>query len=355
MIRAKTIDREFRFQRPATTSRGTYLTKKVHFIVLYHSDDPSVAGIGECSFLPGLSIDNVKGYREKLNLTIDRINQGDYYTDTSLTDWPSISFGLETAWKDIRTSGSKILYPSDFTEGKDSIDINGLIWMDSKEEMIRQIRQKIDDGFTCLKMKIGKLDLEEELDILRYIRSQYNADHLELRVDANGAFKLPQVEMILKILSEFDLHSIEQPIAAGHPEALARLCELSPIPIALDEELIGKHSTAARRKLLDTIKPQYLVLKPGLLGGMSACKDWISLAEERKIGWWVTSALETNIGLNAIAQWTYTLNNSVYHGLSTGLLFINNIPSPLYLHGERLYYDPDRKWNLSGLEDPANP
>lgn len=355
MIRAKSVYREFRFQRPATTSRGTYLNKKVHFILLYHTDDPSAAGIGECSLFRGLSFDDVKGFTEKLNQTVERINQGDYYADASLADWPSISFGLETAWKDLRTLGSKILYPSGFTEGKDPIDINGLIWMDNKEEMIRQIRQKLEDGFTCLKLKIGSLDMEDEFEILKFIRSQCRAEDLELRVDANGAFKPARALEMMKILADFDLHSIEQPIAPGHPDAMCRLCELSPIPIALDEELIGNHTTQKRRKLLDTIKPQYLVLKPGLLGGITACKDWISLAEERKIDWWVTSSLETNIGLNAIAQWTYTLNNNIYHGLSTGSLFHNNIPSPLYLHGERLYYDPDRKWDLSILTDPAAP
>ena len=352
MIRAKTVYREFRFQRPATTSRGTYLSKNVNFILLYHADDLTAAGVGECSLFPGLSFDDVKGFREKLNQTIDRINQGDYYADASLADWPSISFGLETAWKDLRTMGSKILFPSDFTEGKDAIEINGLIWMDNKEEMIRQIRQKLADGFTCLKMKIGAIDLEDEFEILKYIRTRYNADDLELRVDANGSFKPAQAQDILKMLTEFDLHSIEQPIASGHPDAMARLCESSSVPIALDEELIGKQTLTGKRKLLDLVKPQYLVLKPGLLGGISACKDWISLAEERNIGWWITSALETNIGLNAIAQWTFTLKNSKYHGLSTGSLFSNNIPSPLYLSGERLYYDPDIKWDLSGLDDP---
>jgi L-alanine-DL-glutamate epimerase-like enolase superfamily enzyme len=250
--------------------------------------------------------------------------------------------------------GSKILYPSDFTEGKDAIDINGLIWMDNKEEMIRQIRQKLAEGFTCLKMKIGALNLDDELEILKFIRSQANAEELELRVDANGAFKPSQALEIIKLLTALGIHSIEQPISSGHTEAMARLCEASPVPIALDEELIGKQTLSQKRKVLDAIKPQYLVLKPGLLGGISACKDWISLAEERHIGWWITSALETNIGLNAIAQWTYTLKKSIYHGLSTGSLFSNNITSPLYLSGEKLYYDPDVKWNLAGLNEPVN-
>jgi o-succinylbenzoate synthase len=350
MIKAKTAYLEFMFQRPASTSRGTYQTKKVHFIVLYHSDDPLLAGVGECSLFPGLSYDDVKGFRQKLTQTVDRINQGDYFSDSSLLEWPSINFALETAWKDIRANGSKILFPSGFTEGKDSIWINGLIWMSDKAEMIRQIRQKLNDGYTCLKLKIGALDLREEIEVLRFIREHCNAEELEIRVDANGAFSKSEALEVIKILSEFNLHSIEQPIEAGHPEEMARLCELSALPIALDEELIGKHTMASRRKLLDTVKPKYLVLKPGLLGGLAACNEWVALAKEKNIGWWITSSLETNIGLNAIAQWTYTQKNEIYHGLSTGSLYNNNIRSPLYLNGERLYFDPNRKWDLSPFE-----
>lgn len=350
MIKAKSAHIEFRFQRPAATSRGTYMTKKVNFIILYHSDDPSIAGVGECSLFPGLSYDDVKGFRQKLNQTVDRINEGDLYSDNTLADWPSINFALETAWKDIRSNGSKILYPSGFTEGKDSIWINGLIWMADKNEMIHQIRQKLNDGFTCLKMKIGSLDLREEIEVLRFIREHCSAEELEIRLDANGAFSRSEALEVIKILSAFSLHSIEQPIAAGHPEDMARICSQSVVPIALDEELIGKHTMHSRRKILETIKPQYLVLKPGLLGGLAACKDWITLARELGIGWWITSSLETNIGLNAIAQWTYTLQNHIYHGLSTGSLYNNNIKSPLYLNGERLYYNPERKWDLSVFE-----
>lgn len=351
MIKARTITRKFRFQYPATTSRGSFQHKKVNFIILYHTDDPSSAGIGECSLFPGLSADDVKGFDDKINQTIERINNGDYGTDATLTAWPSINFALETAWRDLRAMGSKILYPSDFTEGKDSIGINGLIWMNSKEEMIRQIRQKLNDGFSCLKLKIGALDLEDELDVLRFIRSRFPSDELEIRVDANGAFKFEDALEMLKIFSDFDLHSIEQPIRAGHPEKMAELCECSPIPVALDEELIGRHIHANRKKLLDIIKPQYIVIKPGLLGGITPCRDWITIANENHIKWWITSALETNIGLNAIAQWTFTLQSTMYHGLSTGSLYSDGIPSPLYLYGERLYYDPDKKWDLSILND----
>lgn len=349
MIQAKIIRREFRFQRPATTSRGTYLKKEVYFIVIYYANDPAVAGIGECSLFPGLSYDDVKGFNKKLEETVDRINQGEYFSNINLTEWPSIYFALETAWKDFRVNGSKILYPSRFTEGKDSLGINGLIWMDSREEMIRQIQMKVNDGFTCLKMKIGTLDLHEELEVLKFIRERFDSEEIEIRVDANGAFHPVEALEMIKMFSDYDLHSIEQPIAAGHPEEMAQLCLTSPVPIALDEELIGKQTGAAKRKIIETIRPHYLVLKPGLLGGLASCKEWINLAEEHNTGWWITSSLETNIGLNAIAQWTYTLQNPIFHGLSTGSLYNNNISSPLYLHGERLYFDPDRKWNLSAF------
>lgn len=351
MIKARIVYRDFDFLRPATTSRGTFLHKKVYYIILYHTDDPSIAGIGECSLFRGLSFDDNKGFELRLQQTIDRINQGDYGLDASLTDWPSISFGLETAWKDIRVNGSKILFPSGFTEGKDSIGINGLIWMGSREEIIRQIRQKLEEGFSCLKLKVGELMFEDELEILEMLRKEHPPDELEIRVDANGAFKPRQALEMIKVLSDYDLHSIEQPIPAGHPEIMAALCASSPIPIALDEELIGKHNTSVKRKILEIIRPQYLVLKPGLLGGITSCAEWIRLANEMGTRWWITSALETNIGLNVIAQWTFTLKNSIAQGLSTGSLYRTNIPSPLYLFGERLYYDPDRNWDLSALNE----
>jgi o-succinylbenzoate synthase len=347
MIKARTTCKEFTFSRPAITSRGTYLKKKVHYILLYQSDDPYTTGIGECSLFPGLSIDDTKEFPDKLNQIINRINQGEHIADSFLAGLPSLAFALETAGNDLRVMGSKLLYPSNFTEGKDSVRINGLIWMGQKEEMMRQIRQRLEDGFTCLKLKIGALNFEEELDLLRYLRKQYTSEKLEIRVDANGAFKPGKALEYLKYLADYDLHSIEQPIPAGHMESMAKLSASSPIPIALDEELIGIHSIAAKKKLLEIIKPPYLVLKPGLLGGIVPCMEWIELARECKTDWWITSALETNIGLNAIAQWTYTLNNPIAHGLSTGSLYTDIIPSPLYRYNDRLYYDPDRNWDLS--------
>lgn len=223
--------------------------------------------------------------------------------------------------------------------------------MGKKDEMMSQISQKLEDGYTCLKLKIGALNFEEELDLLRYLRKHYTSDMLEVRVDANGAFKPNEALEYIKQLAEYNLHSIEQPIPAGNIESMAKLCESSPIPIALDEELIGINSLAAKKKLIETIRPSYLVLKPGLLGGIASCKEWIELASEYKTSWWITSALETNIGLNAIAQWTYTLNNPMAHGLSTGSLFKDIIPSPLYRTGERLYYNPDINWDLSDFNN----
>jgi L-alanine-DL-glutamate epimerase-like enolase superfamily enzyme len=353
MIKARTAYREFQFLRPANTSRGNYLKKSVHFIILYYTDDPSIAGIGECSLFPGLSFDDKKGFEIRLNQTIERINQGDFGADPTLSDWPSINFALETAWKDIRVNGSKVLYPSRFTEGKDSIGINGLIWMGSREDILKQIRHKLEDGFSCLKLKVGALNFDDELELLEILRREYPADELEIRVDANGAFKPRQAQEMIKRLSEFDIHSIEQPIPKGHVETMASLCASSPIPIALDEELIGKHTLHDRRVVMDFIKPQYIVLKPGLLGGLSSCAEWIRLAAESKTGWWITSSLETNIGLNAIAQWTYTLKNAMAQGLSTGSLYAGNFHSPLYLYGERLYHDPEIKWDLSVFDEAS--
>ena len=347
MIKARSIYKEFAFSRPANTSRGTFLKKTVLYILLYQSDDPYTIGIGECSLLPGLSFDDTREFPEKLNQIIHRINQGEHIVESTLTDLPSIAFALETARNDLRVKGSKLLYPSNFTKGKDPIRINGLIWMDNKEEMMCQIGQRLEDGFTCLKLKIGALNFEEELDLLRYLRKQFSSDILEVRVDANGAFKPGEALEYIKYLAEYDLHSIEQPIPAGHIDSMANLCAFSPIPIALDEELIGIHSISAKKKLLETIRPHYLVLKPGLLGGIASCKEWIELAMEYKTDWWITSALESNIGLNAIAQWTYTLNNPIAQGLSTGSLYTDNILSPLSRYGDKLFYDQDRSWDLS--------
>jgi len=248
------------------------------------------------------------------------------------------------ALKDLKTEGNYKLFNNDFTNGNAGIPINGLIWMGDIDFMKRQIREKLDKGFRCLKMKIGALNFEEEFTVLKNIRSEYSPNDLELRVDANGAFSPLDVLQKLEKLSRLNLHSIEQPIKQGQMDEMADLCLQTPLPIALDEELIGVHKKDKRIELLDRINPQYIILKPALVGGFYSSEEWIELAENRKMGWWITSALESNIGLNAIAQWTASLNTTAYQGLGTGQLYENNIQSPLQILGERLFYRLDMEW-----------
>lgn len=258
---------------------------------------------------------------------------------------PAVQFGLEMALIDLRNPGDQgILFTSDFTEGSEGIVINGLIWMGDKSFMFEQIKRKIEQGYQCIKMKIGAIAFDEELALLTYIRSQFSAADIELRVDANGAFKPESALEKLSKLAEFELHSIEQPIKQGQLDSMAELCEKTPLPISLDEELIGIHSTDDKLKILDTIRPQYIILKPSLVGGFKASEEWISIAEKMNINWWATSALEANIGLNAISQWVFTKSNPMPQGLGTGQLFTNNIDSPLYLKGEQLFFDPQKQW-----------
>ncbi len=347
MLKAARVKKEFRFKRPATTSRGALFTKQVTFIVLFSETNPSERGIGECSLFSGLSADDVLGFDAKVAQTVALINSGSTLPRDFLVQWPSIGFALETARADLACNGHKILYPSEFTSGKKSIPINGLIWMDTKEGMKRQIARKLEEGFGCLKFKIGAIDFEEEFGLLSSLRREFGKNDLELRVDANGAFSFSQAAGILEKLASLHIHSIEQPIKPLQYEAMASLCRTSPVPIALDEELIGVYSLGDKRRLLKTILPQYIILKPGLLGGIRSCEEWISAARELNIGWWITSSLETNIGLNAIAQWTFTLQNNMRQGLSTGNLFEENIVSPLALRGDALFYSPDIPWNCS--------
>lgn len=347
MIKASVRYQEFDYRKPAVTSRGSYANKKVYFLLLYDEEMPLIQGIGECSVFPGLSMDDVDGFEEKLNEIVDLINKGWFNLKTPIYSWPSINFAIETALKDLDAKGSKVLYPSEFTEGKSAIPINGLIWMGKMQDMHTEIEQKLSNGFSCIKIKIGALNFSDEYNLLKSIRKNYSAKELEIRVDANGAFSPDEAPEILIKLSELELHSVEQPILPSQIEDMAMLCDTSPVPIALDEELIGKYPAENKMQLLNIIRPQYIVLKPGLLGGIQSCDEWIELAEASGIGWWITSALETNIGLNAIAQWTYTLNSPLHQGLSTGSLFENNIESPLALAGEKLYYFPRKKWDLT--------
>ncbi len=335
-----------KFKFVAKTSRGVLLNKKVYFLILKLDN---VVGIGECSTIPGLSIDDRDDYSEKIRSICEEINQGVDFRELDLIEFPSISFGLETALLDIKSQSSKVFFPGSFTEGLQGIHINGLVWMGDKKFMEKQIRDKIDGGYHCIKLKIGANDFHTELEILRNIRENYSLSDLEIRLDANGAFSVKESIEKLKRLSKFGIHSIEQPIKAGQWLDMAAICSLSPMPVALDEELIGINSDEKKDQLLTVIQPDYIILKPGMLGGIEKAQNWIELAKKHQIGWWVTSALESNIGLNAIAQWTASLNTNLPQGLGTGQLYNNNIPSPLIIRNNFLFYDPSLKWDVTDI------
>ncbi len=349
MIRAEYTKQVLNFKCPAGTSRGVLKTRTIWFISVFEDFSPEIKGIGEIAPLPGLSIDDVPDFENKIQWVVAEINRGVSLELLELNEFPSIRFGLEMALLDLKNKGSKILFPSDFTNGKQFIPINGLIWMGGKSFMEGQIQEKLKKGFSCLKLKIGAINFEEEFAILKYIRKNYSADELQLRVDANGAFSPNEALEKLNRLATLNIHSIEQPIRQGQIKEMANLCQISSLPIALDEELIGVFSLAEKKQLLEQIKPQYIILKPTLLGGFAASDEWIKVANELKIGWWVTSALESNLGLSAIAQWTATLWNSMFQGLGTGELFTNNITCPLQLKGERLYYNPKLNWEINNI------
>lgn len=334
------------FKRPSGTSRGVLRQKETFFIVLRQADK---VGIGECGILRGLSIDDRPDYEEKLRWTCENVALGKTALLEALTEFPSIQFGVETAFLSLNSENPFTLFPSDFTVGKAPIPINGLIWMGTEDFMKSQIEAKLNEGFSCIKMKIGAIDFDTEIRLLKSIRQSFSASEITLRVDANGAFKHEEALEKLKILSDLELHSIEQPIKQGHWEQMAALCQETPLPIALDEELIGVFSEVDKTKLLDAIAPQYIILKPSLVGGIDGSNTWISLAESRNIGWWMTSALESNVGLNAIAQYTYTKNVSLPQGLGTGGLYTNNIPAPLEVHSGALGYKPEQSWGWEGF------
>ncbi len=335
-----------RFKSPAGTSRGILREKTSWIIRVEDSARPGIYGYGECGPLPGLSPDDRPDLEEVLAMVCRRTGMYNFSPDEIPSLFPAVRFGITTALQDLQSGGRQILYPSPFTEGRESIPINGLIWMGDPDFMKRQIREKIEEGYRVIKIKVGALDFKEELRLLKHIRQEYAAEDPEIRLDANGAFTPDEAPEKLKRLSEYNIHSIEQPIAPGQFDAMAALCASSPIPIALDEELIGPWDDREKARLLDHLRPSWLILKPTLLGGFAACERWIALAGARNIGWWITSLLESNIGLNALAQWTYTLNNPLPHGLGTGMLFTNNFPSPLYIREGRLHFDPDHVTDL---------
>lgn len=349
MLKASYKKYFLKFKTPGGTSRGILHEKETWFIFVYDDIKPEIKGIGECGLFRGLSADDRPDYEKKLNEVCESISANKFWIEEGLNKFPSIKFGLETALLDLKNKGKKIIFPSEFTQGNASILINGLIWINSFSLMKNQVNKKLKEGFRCIKIKIGAIGFEEEIRLIKLIRREFSENDIEIRVDANGAFLPEEALKKLKRLSDYKLHSIEQPIKSGQHNEMAKLCLNTPLPIALDEELIGIFDIDEKQKLLKTIKPQYIILKPSLLGGFSGSEEWIKIAKENKISWWITSALESNIGLNALAQWTYTLNNPAFQGLGTGGLFTNNFNSPLYLKGQNLFYSPEKSWNLKEL------
>ena len=299
-------------------------------------------GIGECAPLPQLSCDDIPHYAETLRMFCDQIEQTGVIDYQALRPYPSMLFGLESAWAQLHVNGSAKLFDTPFGRGEEGITINGLVWMGTFEEMYQRIEEKIQAGFHCVKLKIGAIDWEREISLIKFIRQHFTKEQIELRVDANGGFTPQEAMRKLEQLATYDIHSIEQPIKQHQWKEMARLCHETPLPIALDEELIGINDTTSKIELLDTIRPQYIILKPSLHGGMHGSEEWIKLAQERSIGSWITSALESNIGLNAIAHFAakmYGPHISMPQGLGTGQLFTDNIPMPIEIRGEKLYFN----------------
>lgn len=325
--------RTFKFKRPSGTSRGVLTEKHCWIITVWDSARPEIVGTGECSIIPGLSPDfsSFKDYESQLRTVCENLN-------VDLSEWPSIKFGVECAVLDLKNGGKGVIFDNSFTRGESSISINGLIWMGDREFMEEQIEEKLASGFTTIKMKIGAIDFNTEFELLRSIREKYSSEEITLRVDANGAFSPEEAPEILEKLATLEIHSIEQPIAKGQWVEMHDLCAKTPTPIALDEELIGINDLEEKKKLLDVIRPQFIILKPSLHGGISGTQEWIELAEARHILWWMTSALESNIGLEAICQLAGNYDNPLPQGLGTGSLYEVNVPSKLFVQNGKIQY-----------------
>ena len=336
-MRFEIEEKTLHFKQPAGTSRGVYTTRKIWLVRL---SDGEREGVGECAPLPDLSCDAMEDeqYRSILNKVCEEFCQRQELDNDSLRQYPSMLFGLETAWLNM-TNGDR-LFDTAFSRGEAGIPINGLVWMGSYEEMLKRMEEKLEKGFRCVKLKIGAIDFDQELDLVKRIRERFSHHEVELRLDANGAFKYEEALYKLELLSQYAIHSIEQPIKAGQWAYMAELCRESPLPIALDEELIGVNDPEMKRHMLNIIKPRYIILKPSLHGGMQGCREWIETAKDMGIGSWITSALESNIGLNAIAQFAsdvYGDHITMPQGLGTGQLFTDNIDMGLEIRGDMLF------------------
>ncbi len=347
MYKAQFKKHLLKFKKPSGTSRGVIYNKPSWFIKVSSIENPLLYGIGECGPIEGLSVDDSSKINSKLHELTNKINQ---LNKIDLEKFPSINFGLEMALINLEKSNEMEYFNNSFSKGDAPININGLIWMGNQNEMLSQVKEKIEKGFSCLKLKIGAISFDDEIEIIKLIRKEFKSDVLELRVDANGAFKPNNVLQKLNELFKYDIHSIEQPISVRKISEMKELCLSSPIDIALDEELIGINNIEDKERLIKTIQPQYIVLKPSLLGGFEKTNEWISIANNNNIKWWITSALESNIGLNAIAQYSAEFNNPLPQGLGTGQIYSNNIPSYLELNGEKLTINHKKKWDLSTIE-----
>ncbi|OOG77834.1 o-succinylbenzoate synthase [Algoriphagus sp. A40] len=347
------IKRTLVFRFDAGTSRGVLKTRVVYWIKAFDPNNPEIVGWGEAAPLVKLSPDYRDDFEEILAKILQKLNTETWELDQEAIlfklkelipfEFPSIRFGLETAILDWLNGGKRRLLANDFYDFQKPIPINGLIWMGDREFMLQQIDQKLNEGFDCIKMKIGAIDFEQEIELLTYIRTRFSPDQITLRVDANGAFAPEEALQKLERLAKLHIHSIEQPIPAGNWKGMRDLCKATPLAIALDEELIG---IVEKAELLDQIQPQHIILKPTLLGGILETKDWIRLTAERGIGWWMTSALESNIGLNAISQLASTFNPTIPQGLGTGKLYHNNLDSPLEIQGGKIHYNPAKPLEL---------
>lgn len=340
MIKIDISSKTLHFKQPAGTSRGVYTTHRSYYVTI---EKDGVKGVGECSILPDLSCDAMPWprYEAVLRKTCELVEQMGGIPYEMLRPYPSILFGLETAFAQVDAHGSTALSDTPFARGEEGIPINGLVWMGSFEEMYARLEEKLQQGFHCVKLKIGAIGFSRELELVRHIREHFSKEQIELRVDANGGFTPENAMERLNKLARYDIHSIEQPVKQHQWKEMAFLCKESPLPIALDEELIGVNLPEQKARLLDTIHPAYIVLKPSLHGGMMGCREWIRLANERGIGSWITSALESNVGLNAIAHFcaeVYGPHITMPQGLGTGMLYSDNIDRPLKIIGDKLWY-----------------
>ena len=335
-------ERTFHFRQPAGTSRGVYTERKSWLLTV---SDGETVGVGECAPLPDLSCDAMPDniYNKVLRGFCDQVERTGEISYEQMRNYPSMLFGLETAMQELRgerieKGGERsLLFDTAFSRGEVGIPINGLVWMGSYEEMLQRMEEKLAQGFHCVKLKVGAIDFDRELDLVKRIRERFSFHDVELRLDANGGFKPDEALYQLELLSQYAIHSIEQPVKAKQWALMAELCRDAPLPIALDEELIGINDPDAKRQMLRIIKPAYIVLKPSLHGGMMGCREWIEIAQDEGIGWWITSALESNVGLNAIAQFASSFPLNMPQGLGTGQLFTDNIPMPLEIRGDQLW------------------